>query len=205
MSDPALRQVMAEFIADQERRWLDESIPALGGRTPRDAAQDPIGREQLAQLLGRLPGTGARRGRHDEPRPTPQGARPLTRPPGTAGQPLIQRTTLRPRPGHATGQNAALSAVFLSLTWLSPILLPLRHGPISLSTVADHSRIGVLRRRRQRRHAVARRARWPHPPTGAPRVHGRPARRPGGADRPQPVDRRRPARPGRGHRRSLSG
>ncbi len=55
MSDPALRQVMAEFIADQERRWLDESIPALGGRTPRDAAQDPIGREQLAQLLGSFP------------------------------------------------------------------------------------------------------------------------------------------------------
>jgi hypothetical protein len=43
-------------------------------------------------------------------------------------------------------RNAALSAAFLSLAWLSPILLPPRDGPISLSRVADHSRIGVLRR-----------------------------------------------------------
>jgi hypothetical protein len=55
LGDPGLRQVLAEFIADQERRWLDESIPALGGRTPRDAAGDPIGREQLEQLLAGFP------------------------------------------------------------------------------------------------------------------------------------------------------
>jgi hypothetical protein len=55
VDDPALRQVMAEYIADYERRWLDESIPALGGRTPRDAAADPIGREELEQLLAGFP------------------------------------------------------------------------------------------------------------------------------------------------------
>jgi hypothetical protein len=55
LSDPVLRQALAEFIADHERRWLDESIPALGGRTPRDAAGDPIGREQLEQLLASFP------------------------------------------------------------------------------------------------------------------------------------------------------
>ena len=55
VDDPVLRQVMAEYIADYERRWLDESIPALGGRTPRDAAADPIGREELEQLLAGFP------------------------------------------------------------------------------------------------------------------------------------------------------
>jgi hypothetical protein len=55
LNDPALRQALAEFIADQERGWLDESIPALGGRTPRDAAGDPIGRERLEQLLDSFP------------------------------------------------------------------------------------------------------------------------------------------------------
>ena len=59
LTDPVLRQVLAEFIADQERRWLDESIPALGGRTPRDAAEDPIGREQLEQLLASFPESAA--------------------------------------------------------------------------------------------------------------------------------------------------
>jgi hypothetical protein len=58
MSDPVLRQVLAEFIADQERRWLDESIPALRGRTPRHAAGDPVGREQLEQLLASFPEPG---------------------------------------------------------------------------------------------------------------------------------------------------
>ncbi|HZR14976.1 MAG TPA: SEC-C metal-binding domain-containing protein [Acidimicrobiia bacterium] len=53
--DPALRDALAAFIADQERRWLDEPIPALGGRTPREAADDPVGREELAHLLDEFP------------------------------------------------------------------------------------------------------------------------------------------------------
>jgi hypothetical protein len=55
-SDPAVRQVLEQFIAEQERRWLDEEIPALGGQTPREAAADPIGRERLEQLLDSFPG-----------------------------------------------------------------------------------------------------------------------------------------------------
>ncbi len=54
-NDPAVREVMAQMMADYERRWLDESIPALGGRTPRDAVTDPIGREQVEQLLATFP------------------------------------------------------------------------------------------------------------------------------------------------------
>ena len=42
IDDPAIRAALADHIAGMERRWLDESIPALGGRTPRQAADDPI-------------------------------------------------------------------------------------------------------------------------------------------------------------------
>ena len=55
-NDPAVRAVLEQFILEQEQRWLDESIPALEGRTPREAAADPIGREQLIQLLDSFPG-----------------------------------------------------------------------------------------------------------------------------------------------------
>ena len=58
LDDPAIAEVLREFIADAERRWLDESIPALGGRTPREAALDPIGREQLEHLLESFPPPG---------------------------------------------------------------------------------------------------------------------------------------------------
>jgi hypothetical protein len=55
IDDPAIRAVLADHIAGMERRWLDESIPALGGRTPRQAADDPIGREELTRLLASFP------------------------------------------------------------------------------------------------------------------------------------------------------
>ena len=42
---------MKKFIADQELKWCDEEIPALGGITPRQAAQDPTRRESLDRLL----------------------------------------------------------------------------------------------------------------------------------------------------------
>jgi hypothetical protein len=58
LDDPMIRQALREFIADHERRWLDESIPALGGRTPREAAVDPIGREELEHLLESFPRPG---------------------------------------------------------------------------------------------------------------------------------------------------
>ena len=54
-ADPMVRDVLEQFIAEQERRWLDESIPALEGRTPREAMTDPIGRELLEQLLDSFP------------------------------------------------------------------------------------------------------------------------------------------------------
>ncbi len=49
--DPALAAALEQHVRKLERRWVDEPIPALGGRTPRDAAQDPIGRHELDRLL----------------------------------------------------------------------------------------------------------------------------------------------------------
>lgn len=51
---PGTEELIAEYLADQDRRWLDLEIPALGGRTPREAAGDPTRREDLLLLLGEL-------------------------------------------------------------------------------------------------------------------------------------------------------
>ena len=57
----AMRQMMAKFTAS----WPDEQIPALGGVTPRHAAQDPKLKPRLVALLkdmesrGPMPGMGS--------------------------------------------------------------------------------------------------------------------------------------------------
>ena len=38
---PAAAQALAAFVREQEERWVDEAVPALGGLTPRQAAADP--------------------------------------------------------------------------------------------------------------------------------------------------------------------
>ncbi len=47
----ALAHLNAEIARQAQARWLDDSIPALGGLTPRQAAADPTRREQLERLL----------------------------------------------------------------------------------------------------------------------------------------------------------
>lgn len=44
-------QVLEEVTRSYEERWLDSAIPALGGRTPREAAADPDLRPDLLTLL----------------------------------------------------------------------------------------------------------------------------------------------------------
>jgi hypothetical protein len=44
-------EVIAELEERMIRHWLDESIPALGGLTPREAAKTPEGRALLADLF----------------------------------------------------------------------------------------------------------------------------------------------------------
>lgn len=55
--DPQVAQAMAEFIRTYEANWLDESIPALDGYTPRRAADDPTRRGDLIKLLDSFPET----------------------------------------------------------------------------------------------------------------------------------------------------
>jgi len=54
-----LQELVEEMIEGKERDWLDESIPALAGLTPREAADDPTRREDLLALLREMePATG---------------------------------------------------------------------------------------------------------------------------------------------------
>ncbi len=54
-ADPAVQEALAEFVRDYERSWLDEAIPALGGRTPREAVEDPTTRDDVIRLLDSFP------------------------------------------------------------------------------------------------------------------------------------------------------
>jgi hypothetical protein len=73
--DRETRAALAEYVAGYERRWLDQSVPALGGRTPREAADDPIGREELTRLLASFPVPRPDEVGMMEPRPVAIGAR----------------------------------------------------------------------------------------------------------------------------------
>lgn len=53
--DPEVRLALDEFVRAKEIEWLDQKIPALGGRSPREAVADPVGREEVRQLLASLP------------------------------------------------------------------------------------------------------------------------------------------------------
>ena len=48
---PEAAEALESFVREQEDRWVDERVPALGGLTPRQAAADPTRREQLRALL----------------------------------------------------------------------------------------------------------------------------------------------------------
>ena len=48
-------EAAAELADRFERRWCDESVPALGGRTPRQAADDPTRRTELTRLIDSFP------------------------------------------------------------------------------------------------------------------------------------------------------
>jgi len=54
---PEVRTALAERMRSYEEQWLDLPIPALAGRTPREAADDPTRRDDLVRLLASLPKT----------------------------------------------------------------------------------------------------------------------------------------------------
>ncbi len=51
LDDETTAALLDEIMREQERRWVDEPVPALDGMTPREAAADPIGRVELERLL----------------------------------------------------------------------------------------------------------------------------------------------------------
>ncbi|MFO7840323.1 MAG: SEC-C metal-binding domain-containing protein [Desulfosalsimonadaceae bacterium] len=51
MQIPELKEQMAEMAEKHWEHWMDTPLPALGDLTPRQAADDPIGREKLAGLF----------------------------------------------------------------------------------------------------------------------------------------------------------
>ena len=57
--DPDVAAMIEQVVRDYERRWLDELIPALGGITPRQAADDPTRRDDLIKLLDSFPAIDA--------------------------------------------------------------------------------------------------------------------------------------------------
>jgi hypothetical protein len=48
------RHQLEQWMRQKEEAWVDESIPALGGLTPRQAVADPTRREDLLSLLRSL-------------------------------------------------------------------------------------------------------------------------------------------------------
>lgn len=54
-NDPEFAAALDGFIRQYETAWLDESIPALDGYTPRQAADDPTRRADLIKLLDSFP------------------------------------------------------------------------------------------------------------------------------------------------------
>ncbi|MHB1166219.1 MAG: SEC-C metal-binding domain-containing protein [Candidatus Nanopelagicales bacterium] len=53
--DPQLAEALDRVVREHEAAWLDQPIPALSGRTPRQAADDPTRRPDLARLLDTFP------------------------------------------------------------------------------------------------------------------------------------------------------
>lgn len=61
-ADPALAATLEEMTGRYEQAWLDETIPALAGRTPRQCADDPTRRPDLIALLDSFPENHGRPG-----------------------------------------------------------------------------------------------------------------------------------------------
>ena len=56
---PEVQAKIAEMMRKHYRSWVDQKIPALGDRTPRDAVRDPDGREAVEALINQAERDGA--------------------------------------------------------------------------------------------------------------------------------------------------
>ena len=50
-ADPEARRILAEMLRQHAEEWVDTKIPALKGRSPREAVADADGREIVEGLL----------------------------------------------------------------------------------------------------------------------------------------------------------
>lgn len=57
---PEVKAALTEMLRAHYRKWVDEKIPALGDRTPREAVRDPDGREAVEALILQMERDGAR-------------------------------------------------------------------------------------------------------------------------------------------------
>jgi hypothetical protein len=57
---PELEALATEFLRKHRDEWIDTKVPALGNRTPRQAAKTPRGRERLEALLSDYERTAVR-------------------------------------------------------------------------------------------------------------------------------------------------
>jgi len=57
---PEVKAAVARMIERHYEHWIDESIPALGNKTPREAVKEPDGREKVEALVLQIERDGAR-------------------------------------------------------------------------------------------------------------------------------------------------
>ena len=57
---PDVQAKMGAIMAKHYARWVNDKIPALGGRTPLEAVQDRAGREAVGALLRQIERDGSR-------------------------------------------------------------------------------------------------------------------------------------------------
>jgi hypothetical protein len=57
---PEVQAAIRETLRKHYRAWVDDKIPALGNRTPREAVRDPDGREAVAALIDQIERDGPR-------------------------------------------------------------------------------------------------------------------------------------------------
>lgn len=53
------REVERRYLDDHYRKWLDMKLPALDGKTPRQAVKNAAGKRKVAELLKQLENTEA--------------------------------------------------------------------------------------------------------------------------------------------------
>lgn len=53
-AQPQVQAALRETLRKHYRAWVDDKIPALGNRTPREAVRDPDGREAVAALVDQI-------------------------------------------------------------------------------------------------------------------------------------------------------